>query len=243
MTKGFLYAFSACVALLPAWVYAEVRPLVVLSTGVDVIDIGRSQDLTLLPPFENKYVTTKHSDQQLLGGGFVGFESNLKNNWAWQLGLAYYQDKTIPISGNVVQDTADFSDPSLDYNYSIANCRVLLESKLLYNFKQQYHPYAIIGAGQGWNRSYGYTEQPIDTNNVPMLQSFASRSTRTFTYEVGAGLDYDVNSSIRVGGGYRFADLGAAKLGISSVQATDDYLQYKHLYSNQVVFQISSFIG
>ena len=103
-------------------------------------------------------------------------------------------------------------------------------------------PYVSASLGEAFNRAYSYTEYPVTTADVPMTQPFGNHSTKSFTYSVGFGVDADITKHLRLGAGYRFANLGNASLGVTSLQTGTHTISNANLYTNELLAQIS-YIG
>ncbi len=235
--------FLACLAmfLLPISAFATAHPFVSFALGSDRTNVYMSKNITLIPPFQNAYVGRNHYDIETVGGVFLGGEFALLQNWSLQLGLSYYQNSSFDANGYVYQ----FADPAfnnLNYQYQIQSRRFLIETKLSRAFKQIWHPYINLGLGESLNKAYSYLEYPTSSDNVPMTQPFANHTTRSFTYIAGLGIDVDIQKHIRVGAGYRFADLGNANLGTTPLQSGTTMISHRHLYTNEFLAQLS-FLG
>ena len=63
-----------------------------------------------------------------------------------------------------------------------------------------------------------------------------SNTVTTFTYTVGAGLQYTVTQHWQVGIGYEFADWGSSHLDAAAGQQLGRGLALNHLYTNGLLF-------
>jgi opacity protein-like surface antigen len=218
-------------------VSSAIRPVVTVSAGLARANVYSTKSI-MFGSYPNAYNGTNHDDTEWDGGVFVGAEMMLPQNWAWQLGLSYFQNNDFTENGNVYQ----FADPAynnLTYRYQIQSRRLALETKLSHACHQIWHPYLTASVGEAFNKATSYTEFPITSADVPMTQSFADHSTSSFTYTVGFGVDVDMTDHVRLGAGYRFMDLGNASLGVSSLQTGNNTLSNSHLYTNEVLAQLS----
>lgn len=237
-----LYFASFFGLLLAPIAHAELRPIAAVSFGFDQVYIGKQQNVLLVPPFINNVYAPDHDfSTQAFGGGFFGVETGLVKDWALQVGLSYYQAQAFNVSGQIYQ----FGDPSLNdisYQYKIQNKRLLAETKLLYTFQKRFHPYISGGLGEAFNRSYGYQETSASSFTSTMTP-FTSSTTHSFTYDLGTGVDVDLTSRVRLGAGYRYADLGKATLGVSPDQSSTETPGYQHLHTNEFILQLSTFFS
>ena len=213
------------------------KPLATLSFGLDATNSNLNQNVSLLPPFENIYVSNGR-DNEFVAGILLGFETNILTNLLAQLGISYFQSGDFSINGTVFQ-LADPARNNLNYHYSINSQRILADGKVLLLVKEKYYPFISIGIGEAINKSYNYTETPVNTNNVPMFVGFANHTNHSFTYEAGAGIEVDVMQHIRWGFAYRFVNLGQAALGTTPIQIGTQTLAFNNFQVNEFLMQIS----
>lgn len=235
MKKGIL-VLCLCACFYPLESSAWYRPMLSLALGADAVNTHLNQNLTIIAPFQNSYLSGG-ANFQPVAGLFVGMETML-HNFLTQLGVSYYQNKAYLITGSVYQ----FADPTLNnlsYQYHIESQRVLVETKVLSTIKQRFHPYFSAGVGEALNQAYQYIETPVSTDDVAMAQGFNNRTYHSFTYQVGLGVEADLTAHWRGGVGYRFIDLGAAGLGATPLQEGSQTIKYNHLHVNELLLQLS----
>jgi hypothetical protein len=200
--------------------------------------MNTSQNLTILAPFQNTYLGHTN-DTESMESLFLGAQVTLPKNFEWQLGAAYYQNITpfMPY-GTVYQ----FGDPlfgNLNYTYNIESRRYLFQTKFLYSIMKFIHPFVSGAAGVAVNKSFSYTEIPVTSADVPMLQPFADKTYRAFAWSVGAGLEMDVHDHARFGVGYSYSHLGKAGLGVAPLQDSNNTLILNGLTANEFYLQLS----
>ncbi len=232
--------FSCGVLFFSSLTLAHAKPVATLSLGVDNVTINQTNtNVIYIPPFYNTYAGSNESDTQLLGGIFLGTEFDFRSLWDWQLGLSYYSNSAFLVQGQVYE----FGLPaynSVGYEYDVQSQRALVETKLLYTLRKIFHPYVDVGIGESFNLASNYMEYPITSDGAPMSQPFGSKSMNNFTYLVGLGVDMDVTHYLRVGFGYRYADLGKAGLGTTPLEQDTATLKNKFITSNEFLLQISA---
>jgi opacity protein-like surface antigen len=236
MEKGQLLAFLL-IGFIPTVAWTSSRPVLSLSLGGDLIKEHLNKNITIISPFQNTY-TSGGNDLEPVAGVFLGLETELYKNFQGQFGFSYYQNRTFNFTGSVYQ----FATPSMNnlaYHYQLSSQRFMAETKLLSTYKKHYHPYLTAGLGEAINQAYQYHEVPVSTADVPMSQGFNNRTHQTFTYQLGLGLDIDLNSHVCLGAGYRFLDLGKAGLGPTPLQEGNQTISYDHLYVNEFLMQLS----
>lgn len=225
-------------ALLPTPSFANLHPVISVATGSDHANVYSTKTITLIAPFQNSYIGTSHYDSESMIGLFLGVEQSFLQNWAWQLGLGYYQSSAFQANGNVYQ----FSDPAfnnLTYQYQIQSKRVVVEGKIYYTCHSIWHPYVTAAVGEAINKTYGYSETPVTSMDVGMGQPFAGQTAHAFTYTVGLGADVDISEHLRFGGGYRFINLGSASLGPTPLQSGTNTISNKQIHANEFLVQLS----
>lgn len=237
MPRQYRAFFIACCFLLPLEALALPRPLATFSFGADSVNTHLNQSIVILAPYSNNYISGG-ANLQFFGGLFLGAESSLPRDLLAQLGLGFYKSKAYVVRGSVYQ----FNDPNfnnLAYQYYLQSQRFIVETKLLSTIRQYFHPYLTIGAGEAINQAYQYSETGVDSDDVPMAQGFNNHTYHSFTYQVGLGLEADLTQHLRLGGGYRYVDLGKAGLGTTPLQDSSTTIQYQHLHVNEFLLQLS----
>lgn len=237
----FAFNSSAYASSLEAWHPPGAwHPVVSGSVGMAFsTDVGNS---AIFPPnsvsSETYNYTAGHGSQSsYFFNAFLGAEWDFKPNWGLQAGLNYTQTSPFLAQGTYTQGVDVTTESSFSYNYNISSRQALVESKLLYTFKERYHPYVLVGLGVAFNHSYNYN---ISTPAyLSFTRNYANSSDTSFSYMVGAGIDANITEHFRAGIGYSFADLGQAKLGGASVDGTPvpGTLSQSHLYASQIFLQ------
>lgn len=221
----------------------SVHPVITISAGAAVAKVGQSQTLTMDGDFtEYRYSAGDSHSNQLLGGVFVGTESFLSPRWGLQFGLGFYIPKRFSAEGILSQGIDIPSSDLFTYRYKVRTSQLLVEGKLLYIIREQFYPYVVLGLGTAFNRAYDYS-----TTVPPFLTftpQFMDHKTTHFSYSVGAGLDINVLTSLRLGAGYRFADFGKTNLGDGTIDVLPftSTLQQSHLYVHQAMVQLTYLI-
>jgi len=214
--------------------------LVTFTIGPDFVNVGQAHTLTLLPPFQNHYTRADAFQTVTDAGIFAGVERNISDRFAMQLGVAGYAvDTEITPRGTVWQ----FANPAfenLSYFYNIDHTRLMATTKLLTTVANYHslHPYLTGEIGAAFNNANGYQEIPLE-GNATGSTPFNRHKNNSFAWGIGAGVDYNLNQSIRLGLGYQFSDLGSASLGPNPSALTNQTLSIPHIYANQLRFQLT----
>ncbi len=219
------------------------HPIVSIGAGASISSkAGESNTFPIQNPDTDEfydYSIYKVTQSSSLLDGFLGAECNFSPKWGLQIGVDYNQEAPFTVQGTLTQGADVQSEDIYHYNYRITTKQLLLEGKLLYTIREKYHPYLLVGVGAAFNRAYNY-----DTNVPPFItftRMYQNNSTSSFSYAIGVGIDVDVTSHMRVGAGYRFADLGKVKLGSAVIDTTpvSGTLTQNNLYTNEVLAQIT----
>lgn len=241
----FLFLFLIT-AISPAYANPTWRPVVTLGTGFAASsNIGSSQSFPILNPVTDQFYnySANHTTQTFgLMDGFLGVEKNLQPQWLLQAGIDYHQLAPFYATGNLTQGADTLSANSYTYYYGVLARQLLVEGKLLYNFKEVYHPYMMAGVGASYNKAYNYyTSIPLF---LTFTRMYSNNSVTSFSYAFGLGVDMDISERIRLGIGYRFADFGRVSLGNATIDSTNvaGTLSQSHLYTNEAVAQLTFII-
>jgi len=219
----------------PFYIPNFAYPVLSLSGGVTFsTDVGKTQ--TIIDPVTLTTVLYKanHRGQtKAIYGGFAGSELYLWPAWHMQLGVGYHQPiaykaRGIVIPGGVIIPGDD------SYIYTIRSHQLLMEGKFLYNCMGRFHPYIAAGIGIAFNDAVNYRINTFDNQ-------FDDHSNTSFSYIVGAGLDFDLAPHWRIGAGYRYSDFGRTDLGDGTFSSVDTStkLSQTHLYANEAIAELS----
>ncbi len=146
-------------------------------------------------------------------GGFLGVERSLPwYDLLAQVGVEYNYFTPIQIHGeHTVGMDPDYST-LYHYRYQFQSQQVLASFKLLATNDKFLHPYLQVGLGAAWNKVGHFSATTAETGSINLTPSFNDHTKAEFSYNLGAGLDFDMSQNIRLGFGYRFSGLGNASL-------------------------------
>ena len=225
------------------WQTKTWRPVVALGAGTSTTNtVGQSQTFPVTDPATTEffqYQAYRPSQTSSLGNLFIGAQWQLTHNWFIQGGLDYTGIAAYSAKGTLTQGADAISADVYNYSYNVLPRQLMAAGKLLYSFKQIYHPYFFAGIGSSFNKAYNFK------TSVPPFLTFTRQYddywNYSFTYSLGVGMDVDVTRNMRLGLGYRFADLGAASFSyatINNVKVTGS-LSQSHIYTNQLLAQLT----
>lgn len=217
----------------------------VLSVGGGVAftsNVGNSRTFPIINPITDEYYIYRAKNSSHTTGlfdAFAGVEWLFNFPWSVQLGVAYDQIGNLNAHGRFIQGADLSSQNVFRYHYRVIARQLLGEGKLLYNYKEIYHPYLLVGLGGSFNQAKHFR-----TNVPPFLtftREYANKSTNSFSYDLGLGIDFDLSSRIRLGVGYRYADFGKISLGSAIIDTTPvrGTLSRSHFNTNEILGQIT----
>lgn len=214
-------------------------PLVFTLSGGPVWEnAGQTQTLFLQQNIEKTYSATNPTNALADGELFIGFQHIWSTQFQGQLGMAVEATSNANLSGNIWDD----ADPEFNnflYSYQVHHSHIALKGKLLTNTSvYALKPYLSGSVGVGFNKAYHF-------NNIPMIfeaiatPNFTPKTTTSFTYTVGIGIQKAILTHWQVGMGYEFADWGQNHLGPASGQTSNEGLAMNHFYTNGLLFNIT----
>lgn len=204
--------------------------------GLDLIDVGDTHHASVVEGFLPDEYSSTNTPFQVGYGIFVGrqWQPRCCEGFDAQLGLSYDFLPRFDVKG----DIDEFGDPSLNdlsYKYRIQHQRLSVELKTLYEMKDQWYPYVLLGVGVAWNKSYHYTEHTSSITEVPR-NPFKDTTTTAFAWSVGVGIEKEIYEHIRLGLAYLYTDAGQAELNAIK---SGDSLTIENLSINQILFEAS----
>jgi opacity protein-like surface antigen len=233
-------------SLLSFQCFSQWLPVITASLGINRNDLGISQTINL-DGFPNTYIpNTGRTQRQAMFGIFGGFEhhghgdkfSSHYSNWRYQVGLGVYQNEASHVTG-VVNEFGLPQFNNLNFKYYVRSRYVMAEGRVLYIFKDVLVPYVMAGAGVTRNNVDNYFETPRINTAVPMAP-FRNNASNLITYGVGAGVELILVPNVRIGGGYRYQDLGSGRLDPSPAQTTTNTFYAGKIQSHQILFQVTA---
>jgi opacity protein-like surface antigen len=229
---------------------SEASSVVSVGSGINFIDINQSSPINYSINdnlIKNNWNGNAHTTQGM-AGIFVGAELpiNIKKQpfFIWQFGLAYYTPfSDYTLSGITEQG---IPGPQYTYSYSIQSSQLLFDNKFLMMPDEYYHPYLSAGIGIANNRAYNY-QRAYNASYPEYSLGFADNMSNSLSYELGFGLDLDLDfiphlEGWRFGIGYRYINLGTVSSGIplNGTLPIDNSIRLKQsLASQQILAQLS----
>lgn len=242
LASSLLIWASAAFSMPWTW-FENARPIIGIGGGVALVsDLGDGQTFPIVNPVTDEryhYSPRRASETLGLGNAFIGVESPIPYALNLQLGIAYTQLTSGTVKGIFSQGVDASSTDFYNYRYGILFRQLLLEGKILYTFRERYHPYILVGVGSSFNKAYNY-----GTSVPPFLtftRQYANHYNTDFSYAIGAGIEENLDKHFRLGIAYRFTDLGKANLGRATIDTSvvAGTLSQKHAYTNEILAQLT----
>jgi opacity protein-like surface antigen len=183
--------------------------------------------------------SSSHNDARaLISGISLNKTFTLVPLYTLQVGVSFHHIVTVDAKGDLEQG---ISPPwyQSTYSYSVHSSQFLAEAKLRREFCNRYFPYVYLGLGVASNRAYDYsTDVP---NYLTATPDYNNRTTTSFAYSLGIGIDYFIVPKLSIGLGYRFIDLGNVGLGTGIIRKTPvkAELTQSNLYINSLLAQLN----
>jgi len=204
--------------------------------------VGESQTFPIQTVGQDEfYVYSAEQTNQMpaIYGGFIGAEWQSGDHSNIQLSINYSQSTLFSAAGILMQGVDTQSQDVYNYSYNLRIRQLLAEVKYRYTAQSNFGPYVMAGLGASFNGAQDFTTTvPI---SLAFTRSYENNSSKSFSYALGAGLEFDACSHAKFNIGYRFAGLGKAALGSASINnvSVDGILSQSNLYANEFVAQFT----
>ena len=246
-------SFAAPVDLLNTY-FKSYRPVVALFGGASWINgLNHAQLLAGTDDEVFTYRTKEPGSANAYGGGFLGVERALPyHDLSLQIGIEYDGFETTKLNGNSLTGIQDDTSTLYLYHYQIATQQVMGAAKLLGTLElpkimpNRLHPYFSVALGSAFNKASQFTTSPAgEACSVNLTPIFANASDTQFSYNLGLGIDTDINPHFRLGLGYRYSNFGQISLGRGTItvnqyrSSIDSALHYSNVSANQFLAQLT----
>lgn len=230
MKKNHILSYALCLTvIMKSTAFAFPTTFISIDAATLFTQPGHSQALTLLNTLGNTYVLKnewQHDESVILG---VGIKTYQHHDIEINTSARYLPQVAMPIQGDILQLHED-RFRNLAYRYNITSSFWLGDNTITWT-KHRLQPGIILGVGAALNTASTYHEQALNTHSAPSLAPFSNNKTTQFAYELGAVLDYSIDSLV-FECAYRTLNAGEAPLGLSSLQNTNNHLSTGPLHYN-----------
>ncbi|NNM58324.1 MAG: porin family protein [Legionellales bacterium] len=220
----------------------EWSPFIAFGGGsIYTSDVGADQTFKINNPVVDElyqYTPTSSAESRGLFDAFLGVEWNLSPRFALQTGLDYGKTGEFDVKGTFTQGADPHSTDTYGYTYKFDSNQLFAEGKLLFRMGR-FRPYITAGLGGAVNEAEEYhATTPLF---LTFTRNYDDHNTTAFAYNVGGGIDFDIDSHVRVGIGDRFTSFGKVILGDASIDGTSvpGTLSQNNFYSNEVFGQLT----
>jgi opacity protein-like surface antigen len=214
------------------------------SVGLD-LGVAKSTNLGNSTTFPLGYSTysyssSTHNVDALVSGISISKILTIAPLDTLQIGVSAHYISNMTAKGNLEQCISSYYQST--YFYHINSHQYLAEAILHHQFYDRYFPYIYLGLGIASNKAYNYSTTIPDYLTV--TPEYSNKTTNSFTYSLGLGVDYFVIPRLSIGIGYRFINLGKVGLGPGVIRNTNvsAKLMQSNLYLNTFLAQLNYFI-
>jgi opacity protein-like surface antigen len=216
---------------------SDYSPVVSISLGPTWNQNTETQTLQISSGVEKTYTAEDPTHVLFDGEVFLGLQKSIFQQLQGQLGFALVATGSAKLSGDIWDDAnAEFDNYT--YRYKISHTHLALKAKLLADRGYWLIPWLSASIGVGFNKATDFNNTPIIFEALPDA-NFTPNTCTTFTYNVGVGVQTQINKHWQIGAGYEFADWGRSELGRANGQTMHSGLSLNHVYTNGVLFNLT----
>lgn len=164
-------------------------------------------------PYDNDIYTTSSSNAVIFAVE-GGYRWKRDQSWLPSYALSARYEHLFP--SNIGSQVEQYSLSAFtNYNYQLNTTSDVFLAIAKLNLVQihQLSPYINGGAGFAFNRAFNYTETAMPDVTPRTSPSFASNTSTSFVYSLGAGVDWQFQPQFIMSVGYEYQDLGKINTG------------------------------
>ncbi|MBX9705511.1 MAG: porin family protein [Gammaproteobacteria bacterium] len=213
----------------PSW-------FITASSGALWESAGENQTITLAPNVTKTYIANTPTKAIADSEVFFGLQRPLPHSLLSQFGVALVATGGAPMTGTIWED----GDPAFNnytYNYKVSHTALLVQGKLIENWKWPIKPLISVGVGVGLNRSSNFNNAPLIDEAVA-TPNFTDNTTTAFTYNIAIGGQHQFNKNCSAGLSHEFSDWGRSELGQAPGQTQESGLSLKHLHTSSLLLNL-----
>ena len=188
------------------------------------------------PPYNVDTFSTNANGAQSMLALMLGYEWQRDQKWLprYWLALRYQYLFSKAISGYITQYTLP-QFQNYTYRWNVSANVFSLYSKFDIMQYQRFLPYVDIGLGFAINHASNYSETALPNVTPRISPAYASSSKTQFAYNVGAGLDFQLNAQWLLSLGYDFQAIGKLSSGAGQSTWSSTQLSLGSLKSNTLL--------
>lgn len=159
-----------------------------------------------------------------------------ENMWfpGYYLGLRYQHLFNHDVDGSIMQYSLPAFSNYRD-SWSISSNTLLAYTKLEIAKAGPIRPYVNGGIGISINQFGAYTEYGEPSITIRTSPAFASRNKAAFAYDVGCGLNFNMNANIVFSVGYDYQNIGTTTSGPGRTTWSGERLKQGGINGNSIV--------
>jgi opacity protein-like surface antigen len=152
----------------------------------------------------------------------------------YYLGLRYQHLFSHDIDGSIMQYSLPAFTNYRD-SWSISSNTLLAFTKLEITKAGPVRPYVNGGLGVSVNQFGAYTEYGEPSITIRTSPAFSSRSKAAFAYDIGCGLNFNMNANIVFSIGYDYQNIGTNSSGPGRTTWSGERLKQGGINGNSVI--------
>ena len=239
------YHFCLICLLIPCLSWAHSWDFFITG-GPNATKLSNRSNLIINPLVVNAYNSQPQTEWNAFGGGGLGLSFEHRP-YSWSVSVAGYALELGDSQGTEQPLINAGLFDSLSYQYHASNGTLLAESRGVYT-NYTWQPFVLAGLGQAWNRLSHYQEYPTDPtlSAVAASPGFRPRTTQALAYELGLGVQHllwenpNLKRHYSASLGYRYFNLGEARLGPMPFQTSGLGLRTKALTTNAIALSLAA---
>ena len=197
-----------------------------------------------LPAPYNQDTYTTNTDNSAVFSLAAGKRWVNDSKWisASSLSLNWQHYFNIQPGHNILQ----YSDPEFlnyTYNWNFDSNLLLANAKLDLLRYQRFAPYITGGIGAAFNYAHGYNETALSGVTPRLSPGFQNHTTTQFAYQLGTGVDLQLNPKLILSVGYNYQNLGGVFSGSGVGSWSGQKLHAGSYGSNEVLATINYLFG
>lgn len=230
----------------------KLSPVVTLFGGTSDVNLGDQQQFIGTDGQTFTYTPSASTTDSDYIGVFLGLVLPFSNqSFSIQTGAEYVGFNHFKTTGQHTVGIEPATSTLYSYQYNtqiqqiLGTIKLFLAPEWFQVVNHHFYPYFSIGLGAAFNEAYDFRLSTSETGSINVAPTYRDRTSTSFSYTLGAGLDASLTQHIRVGVGYRFSDFGKFQfsdgdIAINNVSFLIPFnLSTSNLYANQFLARVT----
>jgi hypothetical protein len=194
-------------------------------------------------PYPNNYdqYGTQTNAQAVIAAE-AGYRWKQNQKWFPSYAASLYYDHLF--TTNIGRDITQYSIPSFKnyiYAWNVSSDVLLALGKLNIINYEQISPFIQAGIGLGLNHASGFNETALPDVTERISPAFSDNTSTSFAYNIGAGVDWNINEHFALSVSYQFQDMGNVSSGNGATTWSADSLKTTTYQTNLALLKINYF--